>query len=121
MVVLIIIYLIVLPRNILQQLDWLDEALASASSEAGCVPSHAACNGFDGPAADIWLRKLRLLVVDSVLSVVGCDAVEGAESSSMARLQSRLRELALRHRLAGLPRPCHCLSLSRHFDAAPPV
>lgn len=89
--------------EMLATLDALDDKLRTASTEAD---GQDAANGDDDDAR--WCRSLRLLVVDSAHSVLGAEhGTDGGDHTATAvasrlRLQHRLRELAIRHRLAVL-------------------
>ena len=108
--------------ELLDELDVLDAQLTSrppsimsdepARMEAATTPGAAmSTDGFAAASSDSaepalqgeWLRRLRLVVVDSVWSAFCGEHTGAAESAAgrqLVRLQARLRELAVRHHLA---------------------
>jgi hypothetical protein len=73
---------------------------------------------------DEWARHLRLVVVDSVFSVCCGERVDEPDTLAgrqLARLGARLRDLAVRHRLAVLVTNAARFqsTLVRHGEAAP--
>ena len=90
--------------QLLATLDQLDAELTCTVSEAGAaVSARAGCRGGSfGPCE--WLRRLRLLVIDSAFSsFANAGGAVGSQTEvQLRRLLLRLRDLARRHNLAVL-------------------
>ena len=116
--------------DLLCQLDALDELLRRGAAPAAvCGGAHTAGAHMapvhePGSIEAEWARHLRVVVVDSVFSVCCGERVEEPDTvagAQLARLGARLRDLAVRHRLAVLVTNAARFESThiRHGDAPP--